>query len=777
MVTSTAMPYDLIYWQIAGRPRPTLEQVQGVLAAPPACARWLSLSGDTVAVADADTGVRFQVIVGRAGPARAPEPGFQEALLVFRLDLDVPAFFGLEAWPHAVRIQDELDLFVENPRIEPGSPALLRTRAEALQVLWSAANGEAARAGHVGSRARPTLPTDKLTAAWRHNLELALWPDDWEGLEVPQAFVLFETARNRAFIACRWTWGEGLTLPRVCDVVLAEKPTGVEGEPPAEQVVAADELVLRIGRFNRPCPVPACDAYGAPDERALMRLAKMPLLDVALFNAMPLHEVIDRELVNESEDPAALMRGNELRKNRRAAVKREEPPRLYRVGQPLTREGLFELVCDEVFKDGVVEAWENRLLQTVMHFLQLEPAVALAIAGHSRQRFDMGLLGGAGPLEPLRLYERLLAFVLSDEKIDAAEAAMLEGMRQVLKIPESTHQVLQEKVLSVAPGSDPHDGAAQKRVVVPADLHVLGSYRPPAGGRAWAVEVDATGRLAAFGPHTNPMWGRSSAIVTQPLKRLQLVDLLAAIRSSGVMDRAAAQGPTPPEGARELDLRLDARSHRVRLPLSGPVAEEDRTAFLSVWRVLAVFFRLSVRETTAELLDSGEWEVESALLWPHDAARDAALAEATSRHGLAFAPGAAPLYRRTDSPEHAQWMAEVYTGLKLHGNGEVFDARAAFQRALKVAEGLGERDHHATYALDALAAMNCHLGRTADAEPLLQRAVKASEEAFGRDHFTVAQELEHLGWVLRRLNKPADANPAEDRAAEIWRKWRGLPGA
>lgn len=757
------MPYDLIYWQVAGRPRPTVEQVEAVLRKSPACARWMSVSGDTVAFADMDTGARFQVLVGRAGPPRAPQPGFEEAYLVFRIDLNVPVYFGLEAFPHAVRLQDELDLFVENPRIEPGSPALLRTRSEALQQLWKRENSSAVRAG---DRKRPTLPTAKVTAAWRHNLELALWPDRHDGLEIPQTFVVFETAKNRSFVCCRWSWGEGLTLPRVCDMVLAEKPTGVEGEPPAEILVSVDELVLRIGRFNRPCPVPACDAYGPCDERALARLAKMPAHDRTAFEALPLTEVIDRELIDDSDDEKAP--STELRKNRRALVKKEEPPRLYRAGQPLGREGLFELICDEVFRDGVVEAWENRLLQAVMHFLQLEPATALAIAGHARQRFDMGLLGGPGPLEPMRLYERLLTFVLSDSRIDATEAAMLEGMRQVLKIPEATHKVLQEKVR--AAGTDPLDGKGQKRVVVPADLHVLGAFRP-AEGRPFAIEVDATGRIAAFGPHTNPMWGRTSAISTTPLKRLQLVDILTTIQSSGLLERPVASGPTPAGGARELDLRIDGRSVHYKLPMTGEVDPADRAAFLAVWKVLALFFRLSIRETTAELLDSGAWEVESQLLWSDPAQRDADVAAAVLRHGLATAGGSAALYTRTDDPEHGRWLAEVYTGLKLHGNGEVFDARAAFQRALKCAENLGAADYHAAYALDALAAMNCHLGRIADAAPLLKKAVASCEAAFGKDHFTLQPLLEHLAWVYRKINQPADANPCEDRAADIGRKW------
>lgn len=763
------MPYDVIFWQVAGRQRPTLDAVRQVIAAHPGCEPGMTVQGDSITVANQDTDVRFQVMVGRPGPPRAPQPGFEEAQLVFRVDLDVPAYYGLEVFPVAVRLQESLDLFVENPKITPGSPALLRMRIEALQYNWNQANAAAVQESHFGRSARPTVPGESLIRAWRHSRERTAWPDGWHGVPVPRVFVLHETAKNRSLMACEWKWGGALVLPRVVELVLTSRRDTTGND--IEVVVSVDELILRIGRFNRPCAVPSVDAYGPCDERAHMRLLKMPVLERALYQQLAPHQVIDRELVHEPDsDGDPDVKASELRRNRRSAVKREdEPPRQYKSGEALSREGLFELLCDEVFRDGVVEAWENRLLQTVMHLLGLEPAVAISIAGHSRRRFDLGLLTGAGPVEPMRLYERLLVFVLSDGRIDQTEAAMLEGMRQVLKIADSVHQVLADKVMARTPGAaDPADPLHERRVVVPADFHMLGRFVAPEGGRPWAVEVDATGRIAAFGPHAAPFWGRSAATVTHPLKRRQLVDLVTAIHEAKLMEAPGAQGPIPPTGGRELDLRQDGAFHTVR----HEPGEEGRR-FLDVWRMLAAFFRLSIRETTADLLDTGEWERESGYLWPNRAERDRQLAGMAERYGLTPTTEIQPLYLKTDSGEHAMWLKEVYMGLKLHGGGEVFDARAAFQRALKQAEALGEKDHHVPYALDALAAMQCHLGRMPEAEPLLRRAVSACEEAFGPEHFTVAQELDHLGLVLRKLNRPADANPVEDRAANIWRKYGG----
>ena len=59
--------------------------------------------------------------------------------------------------------------------------------------------------------------------------------------------------------------------------------------------------------------------------------------------------------------------------------------------------------------------------------------------------------------------------------------------------------------------------APARGVLVPADLYVLARFTPGAdGGRPWAIELDATGRLAVYGPHRRPLWGRSSATLTRP---------------------------------------------------------------------------------------------------------------------------------------------------------------------------------------------------------------------------------------------------------------------
>ena len=118
-------------------------------------------------------------------------------------------------------------------------------------------------------------------------------------------------------------------------------------------------------------------------------------------------------------------------------------------GKPLSNEGLFRLVCDEVFLDGVVEDFENRILQVLAKFLGLESSRALSIAESSKKAFEGGELGEEDerrPLSPALLYEKALYFVCSDGEIDEEEGRMLEGLRKLFRISDELHEDVLEKV-------------------------------------------------------------------------------------------------------------------------------------------------------------------------------------------------------------------------------------------------------------------------------------------------------------------------------------------
>ena len=60
-------------------------------------------------------------------------------------------------------------------------------------------------------------------------------------------------------------------------------------------------------------------------------------------------------------------------------------------GEPLTKEGLFMLVCDEVYKDGKVEDFELKILKTMAKVLKLPKEKATEGIHTAQERFTKGL--------------------------------------------------------------------------------------------------------------------------------------------------------------------------------------------------------------------------------------------------------------------------------------------------------------------------------------------------------------------------------------------------
>lgn len=93
---------------------------------------------------------------------------------------------------------------------------------------------------------------------------------------------------------------------------------------------------------------------------------------------------------------------------------------------------LFALVCDEVFRDGVVEAHENRILNALAGPLGVDGATAVEMARASQRRYHGGELGEARRLDAHALYQRVLQAVQADGRVDPEEVRLLESLREVL---------------------------------------------------------------------------------------------------------------------------------------------------------------------------------------------------------------------------------------------------------------------------------------------------------------------------------------------------------
>jgi tetratricopeptide (TPR) repeat protein/transcriptional regulator with XRE-family HTH domain len=107
-------------------------------------------------------------------------------------------------------------------------------------------------------------------------------------------------------------------------------------------------------------------------------------------------------------------------------------------------------------------------------------------------------------------------------------------------------------------------------------------------------------------------------------------------------------------------------------------------------------------------------------------------------------------------------------GTYLRSQGRTAEALPLHQRALRIREAALDPDH-LDVATDLMAVgwTLSALGRAAEALPLEQRALRIREAALGPDHPEVSEVLAYLGRALSTLGRAAEALPLYERALRI----------
>jgi LuxR family maltose regulon positive regulatory protein len=111
-------------------------------------------------------------------------------------------------------------------------------------------------------------------------------------------------------------------------------------------------------------------------------------------------------------------------------------------------------------------------------------------------------------------------------------------------------------------------------------------------------------------------------------------------------------------------------------------------------------------------------------------------------------------------------------GSALYFSGRIDDARTTFQRAVQLAERIGDRRHR-LYALGYLALIAAESGRLADAEHHIRRATGGDAGPTGGEHFNVSVSLA-VATVLDVRGDTAAAADAAHHAVGLARKSAGL---
>lgn len=130
------------------------------------------------------------------------------------------------------------------------------------------------------------------------------------------------------------------------------------------------------------------------------------------------------------------------------------------------------------------------------------------------------------------------------------------------------------------------------------------------------------------------------------------------------------------------------------------------------------------------------------------------------------------LLQRTDGERIMPLLAKRATALFRAGAGA--DADALLQRAVRIAEESFGKDHPETAkALSRLAFVRFATGKAGDADRLYRRALAIDEKALGADHPDVATDLNNLAQLILRSENRAAAEPLFRRTLAIRQKALG----
>jgi hypothetical protein len=145
-------------------------------------------------------------------------------------------------------------------------------------------------------------------------------------------------------------------------------------------------------------------------------------------------------------------------------------PDRYRPGRALDARGLFQLLCEELFRDGApLSAEHDRLLLGVARKLDLPAGTTVRIARRAWARQRLGELGPPAPPDLRRFYERALYYVWADGEEDPVEAEMVRLLRRLLRVDDLEHHAYVSRVRRpgyvdrFGPGAPARPGAAHSR--------------------------------------------------------------------------------------------------------------------------------------------------------------------------------------------------------------------------------------------------------------------------------------------------------------------------
>jgi tetratricopeptide (TPR) repeat protein len=125
--------------------------------------------------------------------------------------------------------------------------------------------------------------------------------------------------------------------------------------------------------------------------------------------------------------------------------------------------------------------------------------------------------------------------------------------------------------------------------------------------------------------------------------------------------------------------------------------------------------------------------------------------------------------------EHPRVATDVNNlGTVLRDLGELVEARAALERALQINEAVYGPEHpRVATAVNGLGNLLRDLGELVEARAAFERALRIDEAVYRSEHPRVATDVNNLGTVLRDLGELVEARAAFERAVSIYERRLG----
>lgn len=157
----------------------------------------------------------------------------------------------------------------------------------------------------------------------------------------------------------------------------------------------------------------------------------------------------------------------------------------------LDRKRVFDLVCQEVFRDGRADPEEKALLKRLQKLLRIRPDQARAAYDRAKSAHRSGGLEEGGPLDPAETFHRACEAAWEDSALEKTELALLTALASALGLGAGVAREILDEVSRTSCHAPPQEVPTEH----PANTSGGANSPPPPRPRGSALRgEDCSGR-------------------------------------------------------------------------------------------------------------------------------------------------------------------------------------------------------------------------------------------------------------------------------------------